>query len=385
MVERFSHYIYFDHSATTPVMGEVAKTVYDAMTLYFGNASEPHALGIEAKNNLESARKTIADSIKASPDEILFTSGGTESNNTAIFGAAECYYKKGFHIITSEIEHPAVLLPLKILEQEGFDITYVPVDSNGTVDLEELKKAINPQTILISIMHANNIMGAVQPVEEIGRISREKGIVYHCDAVQSYTSIEIDVNKINADMLSISGHKIYGPKGIGALYIRKGTKVMPQIFGGGQERGMRSGTENIPAIMGMAKSVQILLPSLNERAAKISALRDYIRDRVLNSIPDTIYNGHQTKRLPGNCSFTFKNIEGSAIVAALNKYGIAVSAGSACKSASGSQNNTLPLMGICPEVARGSVRVSLGFENTFEEADYFIEVLREIVGSIKGT
>jgi len=382
-MQKLSHYIYFDHSATTPVLPEIAKVVYDAMTLHFGNASEPHMFGVEAKHILENSRAIIAKSINCYPDEILFTSGGTESNNIAIFGIAEAYYKKGNHIITSEIEHPAVHMPLRVLEQEGYQITYLPVDSSGMVNPQDVKSAITSKTILVTVMHGNNIMGAIQPVEEIGRITRENNVIFHCDAVQSYMNAGIDVDFLNVDLLSISGHKIYAPKGAGALFIRRGTKVMPQIFGGGQERGRRSGTENIPGILGLAKAVEILSSNFTERIEKVSGLRDYLRDSIIQKISDTTYNGHPYKRLPGNCNFTFKYLDGSDIVKKLDEYGIAISAGSACKSALSEASEALLAMGICSEFAKGSIRISLGFENSKEEADYLLEILPEIVANLR--
>jgi cysteine desulfurase len=382
-MQKFSKYIYFDHSATTPVIPEVAKKVYDAMTLSFGNPSEPHSFGIEAKKILEDSRITVAKAINASSDEILFTSGGTESNNIAIFGIAEAYFKKGSHIITSQIEHPAVLMPLRVLENEGYSITYLPVDTNGCVDPQDVKNAITDKTILVSIMHANNIMGAIQPVNEIGRITKENNIIFHCDAVQSYMNVEINIDELNVDLLSISGHKVYAPKGVGALFIRRGVKVMPQIYGGGQERGRRSGTENIPGILGLAAATEILLPDLRERNEKISNLRDYLKNEVIKKISDVNYNGHPLKRLPGNCNFTIKYVEGSDIVSRLNEYGIAISAGSACKSSPGHSNDALLAMGICPEFAQGSIRISLGFENTKEEIDTLVNILPEVISGLR--
>ncbi len=380
MMNRFSHYIYMDHGATTPVLKEVADSVYDAMTLYYGNASEPHILGTESRRILENSRRTIAEAINASPEEIVFTSGGTESNNMAIFGTAEAYFRKGNHIITSEIEHPAVHIPLRILENEGFKITYMPIDKYGIVDPDEIRKSIRPETILISIMHSNNIMGAIQPIEEIGEIARQAGIIFHCDAVQSYMNIPIDVKSLNVDLLTISGHKVYAPKGIGALYIRNSIKTAPQIFGGGQEKGRRSGTENIPGITGLAKSTEILLPTISKRAQELRILRDYIRDAILSQLDGVIYNGHLEKRLPGNINFTFRDFTGETLVKKLDEYGIAVSAGSACKSGSTEGNEFLLSMGVCQGLTRNSIRISLGFENTREEADYLIDCLKEICG-----
>ena len=382
-MQKLSKNIYFDHSATTPVIPEVAKKVYDAMTLSFGNASEPHTFGIEAKKILEDSRMTVANAINARADEILFTSGGTESNNIAIFGIAEAYFKKGHHIITSQIEHPAVLMPLRVLENEGYDVTYLPVDGNGCVDPQDVKNAITDGTVLVSIMHANNIMGAIQPVNEIGRIAKEHDIIFHCDAVQSYMNVEINVDEINADLLSVSGHKVYAPKGVGALFIRRGVKLMPQIYGGGQERGRRSGTENIPGILGLASATEILLSDFVERNEKTSKLRDYLKNAVVEKINDTLYNGHPSKRLPGNCNFTFNYVEGSDIVNRLNEYGIAISAGSACKSSPGHSINALSTIGICPVIAAGSIRISLGFENTKEEIDTLLSILPEVISGLR--
>jgi cysteine desulfurase len=382
-MQKFSGHIYFDHSATTPVIPEVAKKVYDAMTLSFGNASEPHSFGVEAKKILEDSRAIVAKALNANADEILFTSGGTESNNIAIFGIAEAYFKKGSHIITSQIEHPSVLMPLRVLENEGYEVTYLPVDINGCVDPQDVKNAITDKTILVSIMHANNIMGAIQPVNEIGKITKEHGIIFHCDGVQSYMNLDINADEMNVDLLSISGHKVYAPKGVGALFIRRGVKVMPQTYGGGQERGRRSGTENIPGILGLAAATEILLSDFSKRNEKISELRDYLKNAVIEKISDVSYNGHPAKRLPGNCSFTFKYVEGSDIVSSLNEYKIAISAGSACKSSSGHSSDALLAMGVCPEFAGGSIRVSLGFENTKEEIDTLINILPEVISKLR--
>lgn len=376
-------YIYFDHSATTPVLPEVIEEMNKCFTLYYGNASEPHKPGREAKEILENSRNIIAKSLGAKPEEIVFTSGGTESDNLALFGVAEAYQKKGNHIITSEIEHPAVHMPLKKLARKGFKITYIPVDKYGIVDPQDIKKAITPKTILVSIMHANNIVGTIQPIEEIGKILKEAGIVFHTDAVQSYCTIETNVEKLNVDLLSISGHKIYGPKGVGVLYIRKGTKMMPQIMGGGHEKGRRSGTENIPGIAGLAKAVELGQKNLSQKGEKIRILRDYLKKELLRRIDDVSFNGHPTKRLPGNLNFSFKYIEGESIVLRLDDAGIAVSSGSACSSSSLKPSHTLVAMGLSPEDAAGSIRITLGFENTKEEVDYFLDVIPGIVESLR--
>jgi len=376
-------YIYFDHNATTPVFPEVAEEINRCFIRFYGNASEPHRPGREAADILDRSRQTVADALGASPGEIVFTSGGTESNNLAILGTAEAYSKKGNHIITSEIEHPAVHMPLKKLSRKGFRITRVRVDSNGMVDPGDIKKAITSKTILVSIMHANNIVGTIQPIEEIGKFLREKGIIFHTDAVQSFCSTNTKVDDLNVDLLSISGHKFYGPKGVGALYIRKGTRVMPQLLGGGHEHGMRSSTENIPGIAGLAKATSIGQKDIGAKAKRVSKLRDRIKDFILNNIEDVIFNGHPSLRLPGNCNISFKYIEGEAIVLRLDSAGIAVSSGSACSSSSTKPSHTLVSMGLSAEDSHGSLRVTPGFENTIEEVDYFLQVLPGIISDLR--
>ena len=376
-------YIYFDHSATTPVLPDVVKVMDDCFTNYYGNASEPHSPGIKAREILEHSRAIIGKSLGASSKEIIFTGSGTESDNLAIIGAAEAYKKKGNHIITSEIEHPAVHMPLKKLARCGFKVTYIPVDRFGMVDPSDIKKSITPKTILVTIMHANNIVGTIQPISEIGKILKEHGIIFHTDAVQTFTNIEADVNKLNVDLLSLSGHKIYGPKGVGALYIKKGTRIMPQILGGGHERGIRSGTENIPGIAGLAKAVEIGQRNLSDRIKKITKMRDYLVGSVLDKIDEVRFNGHPSKRLPGNCNFSFKYIEGESIVLKLDYAGIAASSGSACSSSSLKPSHTLIAMGLSNEEAYGSLRITLGFENTKEEVDYFLEVIQKIISDLR--
>ncbi len=378
------HYIYFDHSATTPALPEVASVVTECMTRFYGNPSEPHSLGIEAKEILDSSRTIIADALNAEPSEIIFTSGGTESNNIALFGACHSYRKKGNHIIATQIEHPCVILPLKTLARRGYEITLLPVGSNGIIDPDDVKKAIKDNTIMVSVMHANNVMGTIQPIKEIGRMLKERNILFHSDAVQTFSHIKTDVDELNVDLLSLSAHKFYGPKGTGALYIRKSVKVMPQVFGGGQERSIRSGTENVPAIAGMARAVQLAKKNFDDRAKKVTCLRDYLIKEVLERIEGVFLNGHPTLRLPGNANFIFKNLNGMQIVKELDEAKIAVSSSSACSSSSMSPSHALMAIGICDEDARGSVRVSLGFENTKEEVDYFIETISYIVRRLRG-
>ncbi len=376
-------YIYFDHSATTPVLPEIAKIVGKCFSKFYGNASEPHTPGRQAKELLDTSRLTIANAMGAKPREIVFTGGGTESDNLAILGVAEAYQKKGNHIITSEIEHPAVLMPLRYLSRKGFKVTKVGVDKYGMVDPDDIKKAITSNTILVSIMHANNIVGTIQPILEIGKFLKEKGIIFHTDAVQSFCSIGTKVDDLSVDLLSISGHKFYAPKGIGALYVRKGTKIMPQLHGGGHEHGIRSSTENVPGIAGLAKAVEIGQKDITEKFNNISTLRNYIKDSLIEKIDDIRFNGHPSERLPGNCNFSFNYIEGEAMVMRLDREGIAVSSGSACSTSSMKPSHTLTAMGLSAEEAHGSLRITLGFENTLQEADHFIEVLPKIVSSLR--
>jgi len=382
-MESNKKYIYFDHSATTPVLPEIAEIVGKCFSKFYGNASEPHTPGRQAKELLNTSRLAIANAMGAKPREIVFTGGGTESDNLAVLGVAEAYQKKGNHIITSEIEHPAVLMPLRYLSRKGFKITKVGVDKYGMVDPDDIKKAVTDNTILVSIMHANNITGTIQPILEIGKFLKEKGIIFHTDAVQSFCSIGTKVDDLNVDLLSISGHKFYAPKGIGALYVRRGTKIMPRLLGGGHEHGIRSSTENIPGIAGLAKAVEIGQKDITEKFKNISTLRNYIKDSLIEKIDDIRFNGHPTERLPGNCNFSFKYIEGEAIVLRLDGEGIAVSSGSACSSSSMKPSHALTAMGLTAEEAHGSLRITLGFENTMQEADHFIEVLPKIISDLR--
>jgi cysteine desulfurase len=376
-------YIYFDHAATTPVLPEVVEAVNECFIKFYGNASEPHLPGRQAKEILESSRQTIAQVLGAKDSEITFTGGGTESDNLAISGIAEAYSGQGNHIITSEIEHPAVLMPLKFLARKGFKITSLPVDKYGMVDPSDVKKALRDTTILVTIMHANNIVGTIQPIEEIGRLLADKNVIFHTDAVQTFCSADTSVDKLGVDLLSISGHKIYGPKGVGALYVRKGTKIIPLILGGGQEKGRRSGTENIPGIAGLASAARAGFKTLDDRIAKLTAMREYLKTELLKNIDDVRFNGHPVERLPGNCNFSFKFIEGEAIVLRLDMAGIAASSGSACSSSSMKPTHTLIAMGLSGEEAFGSLRITLGFENTYEEIDYFLETIKKIIMDLR--
>ncbi|GFP25464.1 cysteine desulfurase [Candidatus Hakubella thermalkaliphila] len=375
--------IYFDHSATTPVLPEVVEAMLPCFTQYFGNASEPHRPGRESKKLLEASRETVARAIGAHSEEIIFTSGGTESDNLALKGFAEALSKKGNHIITSSIEHPAIGNTCKYLQRRGFEITYVPVDKYAIVDPDHVAAAITDRAILISIMHANNVVGSIQPIAEIGKIAREKGVIFHTDAVQSFGTLETDVGELNVDLMSMSSHKLHGPKGVGALYIRKGTKLTPQMQGGEHERRRRAGTENVPGIVGFAKAVEIAMAETEEKAERLEKLRKYLVAGVLERIEEVSYNGHPEKRLPGNANFSFKYIEGESVVLQLDMVGIAVSSGSACASASLEPSHVLLAMGLTAEDAHGSLRVTMGRSNTKEEVDYFLEVLPEVVGKLR--
>ena len=376
-------YIYFDHAATTPVLAEVAEVMNNCFLKYFGNPSEPHLPGRQAKKILEQSRHEIASAIGAGDSEIVFTGSGTESDNMAIFGAAQANIKKGNHIITTSVEHPAVAMPCKMLEKKGFKVTYLPVDRYGMIDPADLKKAITNKTILVSVMHANNIVGTIQPVEEIGRILKDTDILFHTDAVQTFCSIKTDVNSLGADLLSVSGHKIYGPKGTGALYVRKKTRIKPYIFGGGQEKGRRSGTENTAGIAGLAKAASIAGKAMSKRAEHVTAMRQYLKKGILESIDDVLFNGHPEKRLPGNCNFSFKFVEGESMVLRLDAAGIAVSSGSACSSSSTKPSHALVAMGLTAHEAFGSLRITLGYENTFGQIDYFLENLERIIKELR--
>ncbi|MDN5293072.1 MAG: cysteine desulfurase [Eubacteriales bacterium] len=376
--------VYLDHSATTPVDPEVARAMYECMLHNWGNPSSIHSFGREAKKAMEEAREKVAAAIGADdPAEIIFTSGGTEADNLAIKGVAEANAKRGNHIITSSVEHHAVLDACKYLEKHGFEVTYLPVDEYGMVSVEDVRRAITDRTILISIMHANNEVGTIQPVEEIGRLAREKGIYFHVDAVQTVGKIPVNVKDLNCDLLSISAHKIYGPKGIGCLYVRKGTRILPIQHGGAQERRRRAGTENMPGIVGFGVAIEKAVREMPERAEKERKLRDKIINTVMNTIPHTKLNGHPEKRLPNNANFSFQYIEGESILLMLDMKGIAASSGSACTSGSLEPSHVLLAMGIPHEIAHGSVRFTLGKDNTEEQIDYLLEVLPEIVERLR--
>jgi len=375
--------VYFDHSATTPVHPAVAEEMIRYITGNFGNPSSIHSFGREVKKAVEEAREKVARGIGAKPEEIVFTSGGTESDNMAIKGAAYANRRKGNHIITSAVEHHAVLDTCKVLQEEGFALTVLPVDSYGMVRLEDVKKAINDKTILISIMHANNEVGTIQPIPEIGRLAREKGILFHSDAVQSMGKIPVNVDDLQVDFLTISGHKLQAPKGIGVLYIRQGAAWQPVSHGGGQERKHRPGTENVPGIVALGKAVELAVAELREESQRLAGLRDKIIQGVMDKVPHVHINGHPDSRLPNLVNFTFEFVEGESLLFSLDMEGVAASSGSACSSGSVEPSHVLLAMGIPPETARGSLRLTLGRDNTDGDVEYFLDILPPVVNRLR--
>lgn len=375
--------IYFDHAATTAVKKEVLQEMLPYFTEKYGNASTVYRIGQVSKAALDDARARVARVFNCKPNEIFFTGCGSESDNWAIKGAARANKAKGNHIITTAIEHHAVLHTCKTLEKEGFEVTYLPVDEYGLVSADDVKNAIKDNTILISIMYANNEIGTIEPIAEIAEIAKEKGILMHTDAVQAAGAVPIDLSKLKVDMMSLSAHKFNGPKGVGALYIRSGVRIENFIDGGAQERGKRAGTENLPGIIGLAKALELASASMEEKDKKITALRDYIIKNIEEKIPYCRLNGHRTQRLPGNVNFSFEFIEGESLLLWLDINGIAASSGSACTSGSLDPSHVLLAIGLKHETAHGSLRVSLGEENTYEEADYFIEKLVGIVDKLR--
>ena len=375
--------IYMDHSATSPVDPEVFEAMKPYFTNAFGNASTLYSLGREAKNAMEAARQEVASIIGADTKEIIFTSGGTESDNIAILGTVRKLKNKGNHIITSDIEHPAVDETCKYLEKNGYTVTYLPVYEEGIVRVKDLEEAITDETILITIMHANNEIGTIQPIAEIGKIANERGIYFHTDAVQTVGKIPVNVTEMNVDMLSLSSHKLYGPKGIGALYIKKGVRIEPLMYGGGHERGFRPGTENIPGIVGLGKACSIASQNIVGNARKLTNLRDKLIDAVLAENKDSYLNGHRTKRLPNNANFRFDAIEGESLILNLDFKGIAASTGSACSSTKLEASHVLLAIGLEKEEAHGSLRISLGIENTEEDIDYAITAIKEVVEKLR--
>ena len=376
--------IYLDNAATTKTAPEVVEAMLPYFSEAYGNPSSIYSLAGESRKAVDQARETIAKALGARPEEIYFTAGGTESDNWALKAAAEFYRKKGNHIITTKIEHHAVLHSCQWLEKQGFEVTYLNVDENGVVRLEELKAAIRPTTILISVMYANNEIGTIQPIREIGEIAHEHGILFHTDAVQAFGQLPIQVDDCHIDMLSASGHKLNGPKGIGFLYIRKGVKIRSFIHGGAQERKRRAGTENVPGIVGLGKAVERAVGTMEERTETERRLRDYLIDRVLKEIPYARLNGHRSQRLPGNANFSFQFIEGESLLIMLDMEGICGSSGPACTSGSLDPSHVLLAIGLPHEIAHGSLRLTLNEEITKEELDYVVDTLKRIVEKLRG-
>lgn len=376
--------IYLDHAATTPMAPEVLEMMLPYLQNSYGNPGGIYQLSAAAKKAVNGTRQRIADSLGAERSEIYFTSGGTESDNWALIGVAEAYGEKGKHIITSCVEHHAVLHTCRYLEKRGFEVTYVGVDEYGIVDLKKLKAAIRPDTILISVMFANNEVGTVQPIEEIGQLAKEKGILFHTDAVQAYGHIPVDVEKYHIDLLSASGHKLSGPKGIGFLYIRKNVKIHSFMHGGAQERGRRAGTENVPGIVGLGAAVQLAMEQMEKRAEKERELSGYLSRRILEEIPLAYLNGHAQKRLANNVNFSFDFVEGESLLILLDQNGICASAGSACTTGATDPSHVLLAMGISKERARGALRMTLSADNTKEEMDEVVENIKSIVERLRG-
>lgn len=376
-------FIYLDHAATTAARPEVVEAMLPYFTEKFGNPSSVYTFSQQNKAVITQCRDVIANSLNAKSNEIYFTAGGSESDNWALKATAEAYASKGKHIITTKIEHHAILHTAQYLEQRGFEVTYLDVDENGIVKLDQLKAAIRPDTILISVMFANNEIGTIEPIKEIGEIAHEHGIIFHTDAVQAYGQVPIDVDEYHIDMLSASGHKLNGPKGIGFLYIRTGLKLRSFVHGGAQERSRRAGTENVTGIVGLAKAVEIAFATMEERTMKETAMRDHLIDRLLAEVPYARLNGHRTKRLPNNVNISFQFIEGESMLIMLDMKGICASSGSACTSGSLDPSHVLLAIGLPHEIAHGSLRMTLGEENTMEEMDYVADQIKEIVTKLR--
>ena len=375
--------IYLDHAATSPVSETVLEAMLPFFSLNAGNASAIHGTGREARKAVEKARNQVAEATGADPREIIFTGGGSESDNLAVKGTAFAMEQKGRHLITTAIEHPAVLNACRWLEKHGFEVTYVMPDRKGRIDPEAIRKEIREDTILISVMAANNEIGTLEPVAEIGKIARGNGILFHIDAVQAVGAILVDVNRWNADLLSLSAHKFRGPKGTGALYIRKGTRIDPLISGGEQERGLRAGTENVPGIVGLGQAIEEATEKLGQNAARNAMLRNRLAEGILSSVPDAFLNGAREERLPNNCSIRFGRIDGEALLLRLDLAGIAASSGSACTAGSQEVSHVLRAVGLTEAQAKGTIRFTTGPENTEEEIDETVRTVREITEDLR--
>jgi len=380
MAERL---IYMDNAATTAVKKEVVDAMIPYFTEHFGNPSALYSVAREAKKAVTDSRESIAKAINTAKENIYFTAGGSESDNWALQATAEAYAEKGKHIITTKIEHHAILHTCQYLETRGYEITYLDVDQDGLISLEELEKAIRPDTILISVMFANNEIGTIEPIGEIGKVAKKHGVLFHTDAVQAFTQVPIDVEELNIDMLSASGHKFNGPKGIGFLYIRKGVKIKSFVHGGAQERHRRAGTENVPGIVGIGKAAELAIESMEKRIPQEIAIRDHMIARLQKEIPYAKLNGHPSKRLPNNVNFSFQFVEGESILILLDDKGICASSGSACTSGSLDPSHVLLAIGLPHEIAHGSVRLTISEETTLEEADFVVDRLVEIIERLR--
>lgn len=373
--------VYFDHAATTPVDPRVLEAMLPFFSEHYGNPSELHRLGREARAAVDAARAQVASVLGAGEKEIVFTSGGTESDTLALAGSL-ARYQPG-HLIVGAIEHPAVMEAARALNRQGWDVDFVPVDGDGVVDLDAYEQAFRDDTRLASIMFANNVIGTVQPVAELARIAHEKGALFHTDAVQAVGSLPVDVDELGVDLLSLSGHKLYGPKGVGALYVRRGTRLQPVINGGGQERRLRSGTENVPGIVGLGVAITLAAEQLPEVGPRLESMRDRLMDGVLERVPEVTLLGHRTQRLPGNAAFSVRYIEGESMLLQMDAQGFMVSSGSACASGSLEPSHVVLALGLGAEDAHGSIRVSLGRENTVEEVDAFLEAFPPVVDKLR--
>lgn len=375
--------IYLDHNATTPMRPEVLDAMLPYFKEKFGNASSIHGFGRDAKVALEEAREKVAEILGASSSEIFFTSGGTESDNLATKGTAFANRKKGRHIVTSKIEHHAILESCKFLEKEGFEVTYLPVNFRGLIDPEDLSNAIRDDTTLVSIMYANNEVGIIQPIEQLSKIAKKMKIYFHTDAVQAAGKIPIDVQKLNVDMLSVSGHKIYGPKGVGAIYIRKGVRIAPLSHGGQHERSRRAGTENVPAIVGLAKALELVVGEMENQNKHLRNLTEAFYKKLMESIPDVVLHGDLDRRIPNTLNLSFKGVEGESIILSLDMKGVAVASGSACTSGTLEPSHVLSAMGVDPAIAQGAIRFSFGRDNAMQDVEYVAGILPEIVQRLR--
>lgn len=375
--------VYLDYSATTPVKDQVLQEIIPYFTEKFGNPSSLYDKGLESKDAVTHAREQVAELINAKPSEIFFTAGGTEADNWAVFGTAEKLKAKGNHIITTKVEHHAMLHSCAALEKDGFEVTYLDIDKDGFVDLKQLEDSITDKTILISIMLVNNEIGTIQPIKEAAAIAKRHKVLFHTDAVQGLGNVPIDVKDMGVDMMSLSSHKIYGPKGVGALYIRKGVSIANYMYGGAQENRKRAGTENLPGIVGFGKAAELAKANFDNHVKHCSQLRDYLKDRIINEIPDTFVNGTMEHRHPGNLNVTFEYIEGEAILLLLNQFGISVSTGSACSSASLEPSHVLSALGVPVEMIHGTVRFTVGDFTTKEDIDYVVDNLKTVVAKLR--